>query len=141
MEMLNKYLASFFARTKDNGSLAILYALLVETLLIGYIFFAGLFTAETLLPTFVTVHLSLAKFLFALVLLTFITSALGRFLDMHFTWRITKKSPLLWLGTFWTIGILGLSLYKFPLVTIPFLIGGFLAVGYLFSKIIFSEEH
>ncbi len=129
-----------FLRLRDNGTLTLVYALLSEALFFGYLAFVALFTLEMLLPTFITAHLSLAKFFFSLIIGTFLVSFLGHFLALRFTWRFTKKSPLLWLATLWTIGILSLSLYKFPPLLIPFLIGGFLTVGYLFGKIIFSEQ-
>lgn len=132
-----KYL--LLLRLRNEGVLHVIYALGVEALVIGFFFFAGLFTLETLLPTFVTVRLSLTKFFFALILASILLSLLGQFLSISLPTRLTKKSPLLWLGVLWSIGILVVSLMKFPPVLIPFLVIGFLLSGYLFWNI-FSEE-
>ncbi len=128
------------ASLKENGFLAVCYALLAEALIIGYLGFTLLFTVETLLPTFVTARFSLTTFLFVLVLLSFILAALGRYLDISFEQKINKKSPMLWLGLFWMLGILAISLYKFPPLAIPIIIAGFFLIGFLFWKILFGEE-
>lgn len=139
MELIQKKISDLLLRSKATGLLHVGYALLAEALIIGFVFFLGLFTIETLLPTFVTVRLSLTKFFFFLVIGTMMLSLLGHFLQVSFPWNITKKNPLLWLGVIWSIGILTLSLLKFP----PLLIGSilllFLVAGYLFWNI-FSEE-
>ena len=125
---------------KQNGFLAVCYALLLEALLIGYLGFMALFTIEMILPTFVAARFSLTKFFFLLFLFSFVLTALGRYLDMSFEWKITKKSPLLWLGFLWTLFILLLSLYKFPPFIIPIIILAFFAIGYLFWKILFGFD-
>ncbi|MFZ3031827.1 MAG: hypothetical protein WA082_02215 [Candidatus Moraniibacteriota bacterium] len=140
MNFLQKKLVDLLGQWRTTGTLQVVYALAVEALLIGYIYFIGLFTVETLLPTFITVRLSLTKFFFLLTLATFLLSLLGRFLNLSFPWNITKKSPLLWLGIIWSIGILTVSLIKFPLPIIPLLIAGFLLSGYLFWSIFFEEK-
>ena len=138
--MLNQYFIRHLKKMKQNGFLAVCYALLLEALIIGYLGFMALFTIEMLLPTFVSARFSLTKFFFLLFLFSFVLTALGRYLDMSFEWKITKKNPLLWLGLLWTLGILLLSLYKFPPVIIPIIILAFFSIGYLFWKILFSEE-
>ena len=140
MEFLEKKFVTSLMHWRATGVLHVVYALSTEALLIGYLYFIGLFTIETLLPTFVTVRFSLTKFFFLLLLATFLLSLLGRFLSLSFSWNITRKSPLLWLGILWAIGILTVSLIKFPFPIIPLLIGGFLVVGYLFWQIFFEEE-
>jgi hypothetical protein len=72
MEIIDNYLAKQLAPLKENGFLAVCYALLAEALFVGYLGFIALFTIETLLPTFVTVRFSLTKFLFILFLLSFV---------------------------------------------------------------------
>jgi hypothetical protein len=140
MEILNQYCVRQLARLKVDGTLSVFYALLAEALFLGYLGFIALFTVETLLPTFVTVRFSLTKFLFVLFLLSFVLGLLGRYLDLNFSWTIRKKSPWLMLGLFWTLGILALSLYKFPPLVILILILGFACTGFLFWKIFFDEE-
>lgn len=140
MEILTKQLLPTLERSKQSGTLLLIYALSAEALCIGYVFFAGLFTLETLLPTFVTVRLSLSAFFAILVLCTFVVALLGRFLQASFPWTFTMKSPLVILAILWAIGILALSLIKFPWILIPVLIAGFFLSGYLFWHILFEEE-
>lgn len=162
MEIFNKFFTPYITKLKENGFLTVCYALLLEALFIGYLGFIGLFTIEMLLPTFVSVRFSLTKFFFFLFLFSFVLTALGRYLNMNFEWKINpalsqdstpqqaaeysgkcgihKKNPTLWIGLLWTIGILLLSLYKFPLFIIPIIILAFFAIGYLFWKILFSDE-
>ncbi len=140
MEFLKKRFVISLIHWRATGVLHVVYALCVEALLIGYLYFIGLFTVETLLPTFVTVRFSLTKFFLLLIIASFLLSLLGRFLSLSFSWNTTRKSPLLWIGVLWAIGILTVSLIKFPLPLIPLLIGGFLLVGYLFWQIFFEEE-
>ena len=138
--MLNQYFIRHLKKMKQNGFLAVCYALLLEALLIGYLGFMALFTIEMILPTFVAARFSLTKFFFLLFLFSFVLTALGRYLDMSFEWKITKKNPLLWLGFLWTLCILLLSLYKFPPFIIPIIILAFFAIGYLFWKILFGFD-
>lgn len=139
IKLMIDYLTKRLNPLKENGSLSVVYALLTEALLLGFIGFVVLFTIETLLPTFVTERFSLTKFFFVLFLLSFILITLGRYLNISFQQSINKKSPLLWLGLLWTLGILAISLYKFPLPIIPFIIAGFFLFGFLFWKI-FSQN-
>jgi len=139
MEFLQKKLTLAFEGWRATGILHVVYALALEALFIGYLFFLGLFTVETLLPTFVTVRFSLTKFFFVLITTTILLSLLGRFLNVSFTWSITKKNPLLWLGLLWAIGILTVSMIKF-LFFIPLLIVLFLLSAYLFWQIFFEQK-
>lgn len=140
MEALEKLLAPYIATLKQNGLLTVCYALLAEALIIGFLGFGALFTIETLLPTFVTIRFSLTQFFSILILLTFVLSILGHFLDISFESKMNRKNPWLWIGLIWMLGILLISLYKFPPLTIPFIIAGFFLVGFLFYKIFFEQE-
>lgn len=140
METLRNFFTSRLAKFRENGFLTVCYALLLEALVIGYLGFIALFTMEMLLPTFVSARFSLTKLFFSLFLFSFVLTALGRYLDMNFEWKINKKNPMLWFGLLWTLGILLLSLYKFPLTIIPIIILAFFLIGYLFWKILFDEE-
>lgn len=133
------YLTKRLDPLKKNGFLFVIYALLAEALILGFIGFVTLFTIETLLPTFVTARFSLTKFFFVLLLLSFVLTALGHYIGISFDKTINKKNPLLWLGLLWTLGILAISLYKFPSPVIPFIIAGFFFVGFLFWKIFFTK--
>jgi hypothetical protein len=141
MNIFDQYLSLRLARLKENGFLTVCYALLLEALIVGYLGFLALFTIEMLLPTFITAHFSLTKFFFFLFLFSFVQTALGRYLDISFEWKINKKSPSVWLGLLWTLFILLLSLYKFPPLIIPIIIFAFFAIGYLFWKILFDEKN
>lgn len=140
MKIVSAYLTKQLSSLKENGFLSVIYALLAEALLLGFIGFVALFTIETLLPTFVTARFSLTKFFFVLFLFSFALVLLGRYLNISFQQKINKKSPLLWLGLLWTFGILAISLYKFPLPAIPIIIAGFFLAGFLFWKIFFGEN-
>lgn len=139
MELIQKKISNTLLHYRATGVLHVLYALLAEALLIGFVFFATLFTVETLLPTFVTVRFSLTKFFFFLLIGTMGLSLLGHFLQASFPWNITKKNPLLWIGLLWGTGILLISLSKFPPLLIPILLFFFLVTAFLFWNI-FSEE-
>lgn len=125
---------------RASGLLKVIYTLATEALLIGYVYFIGFFTIETLLPTFVTVRFSLTTFFFFLIIATMLLSLLGRFLALSFSWNINKKSPLLWLGLLWTLGIATISLIKFPLVLLLIIIALFFLSGYLFWNIFFEKK-
>src|SRR3989338_3613101 len=140
MESIKQKIENILRKWQEAGLLHVAYALLLEALIIGYLGFMALFTIEMLLPTFVSARFSLTKFFFLLFLFSFVLTALGRYLDMSFEWKITKKSPLLWLGFLWTLFILLLSLYKFPPFIIPIIILAFFAIGYLFWKILFGFD-
>ena len=140
MNTLFEKVQAFGHQWRTDGRLVVCYALLLETLVIGYIGFIGLYTLEMLLPTFITVRLSLTKFFFLLIILTMITASLGRFLNMQFSFNIHKKHPLVWIGCLWLFGISMLALYKFPPFIIPLIILSFFLIGYLFWKILFGKD-
>lgn len=140
MKNFTVYCAEKIIRLKENGVLAVFYALLTEALFIGYLAFIALFTLEMLLPTFVTVRLDLTTFFFILFLFSFVLTLVGHILDLTFDQKIQKKNPALWIGLLFTVSILILSLSNFPPLLIPFIIIAFLLIGFLFWKIFFSEE-
>ena len=121
----------YFETWKQNGSLSVVYALLVEALFLGYLAFAVLFTAETFLPT--------ATFFAVLFTLSFVLIRLSRYLDLSFPFVLNKKSPMLWLGLLWAFLITAISLIKFPLWSVLLILLGFTATGYLFWKILTEE--
>lgn len=123
-----------------SGALRVAYTLSVEALAIGYLYFIGLFTLETLLPTFITVRFSLTLFFFFLLLATFLVALLGQFLELSFPFKITRKSPLFILGLLWGTGILVISLVKFPWWSIILISVLFLVCASLFWNIFFEEK-
>lgn len=140
MEPLHKKITAVLGRSRQSGLLLVVYALLAEALFIGFLYFVGFFTIETLLPTFVTVRFSLTTFFLVLIIATMLLALLGRFLDITFPWNITKKSPLLWLGIVWGIGILLVSLIKFPPVILILIIALLLTALFLFWHVFFEEK-
>lgn len=141
MQIIISYFVKQLAILKENGSLSVVYALLAEALILGFIGFMVLFTIETLLPTFVTARFSLTKFFFVLFLLSFILAALGQYLDINFQQQANKKNPLFLFGLLWMFGIFAISLYKFPPLIIPVIIAGFFIVGFLFWKIFLQNKN
>src|SRR3989344_5586006 len=122
---------------KDRNALAVMHALLLEFLVFGYLGFLGLFTLETLLPTFVTVRFSLA----GLLLLTFLAAILAEKLEKSYVplqkpWHRLLFVPAL----LWILGILALSLYKFPLWAIIVLVLASLALLFLFWQLFFARD-
>lgn len=140
MELVQKSILTRLEKLKKNGFLAVLYALLCEALCIGALAFLGLLTLEMLLPTFIITRLSLTKFFFALFTLSLGLIFLARYLDLSFSFTLHKKSPWLWLGTFWLLGIILLSLYKFPPLSIPIIAFGLLVSVFLFIRLFFSKD-
>lgn len=140
MKALKELLTSYLTTLKQNGVLEVCYALLAETLILGFLGWSALFTIETLLPTFVTVRFSLTQFFSILVLLTFVLSVLGHFLGISFESKINKKNLWLWIGLVWTLFILTISLYKFPPFTTVLIIVAFFFIGFLFYRIFFGQK-
>lgn len=139
MNFLSQKALDTLVEWRLSGVLRVVYVLAVEALAIGYLYFIGLFTLETLLPTFITARFSLTLFFFVLLLCTFLVALLGQFLELSFPFKITRKSPLFILGLLWGTGILVISLVKFPLWAIAILVTLFLFSSYLFWHI-FAEE-
>lgn len=127
-------------RFQSDGLPEVGYALLAEFLTLGYFVFAVLFTAETILPGFITPHVSLTKFLFVLVLASFLLVALGRRIEVSFPLPPSRSRPLVWFGVLWTTGILAVSLIRFPRWSIPVIILAFLTAGYLFWTTLIRTE-
>ncbi|MDD2766481.1 MAG: hypothetical protein PHH40_01790 [Candidatus Moranbacteria bacterium] len=139
MNTITTVLLEQLLRFKKNGVLAVCYALLLEFLFIGYIGFAGLFTLEMLLPTFVTARLSLTIFFLYLLSGSLLLAFLGSVLDMRFSWNIQKNHPLIWIGSLWALALFLLSLIHFPLSSIPLIILALFTIGFLFWNIFFHE--
>lgn len=140
MEHWHQSLLSLLKRGRDTGFLAVVHALLTEALLIGLLYALGLMTVEALLPTFVTTRFSIALFVGALLLMLFLTGALGRFLHLSFPRTLSLRHPLAILGLLWGVGILLVSLVKFPLWSIPLIIILFLFTGYHFFQLFLEEK-
>lgn len=140
MEHWHQSLLSLLKRGRDTGFLTVVHALLTEALLIGLLYALGLITVEALLPTFVTTRFSIALFIGGLILLLLLTSALGHFLALSFPRTLTLRHPLALLGLLWGVGLLLVSLVKFPFWSIPLIIALFLVSGYHFFQLFLEEK-
>lgn len=99
---------------KATGTLSIFVALFFELLVVLWLSFFALFALETLLPTFITIRLSLANFLAVLILGTVFYLFLERQLDLPT--EETKTPPWLSVGAWGFCFILiALSLARFSL--------------------------
>ncbi|MFA9262361.1 MAG: hypothetical protein ACEQSB_03335 [Undibacterium sp.] len=130
-------------RSKKNGSLAIGANLLFDIVLLGWLAFAGLYSIEVLLPTFVTARLSLVKFSVILIGLTALLAVTGK--SLPHTSRITERAPhihrwLFFVTIAFILGILTLAHYRFPWWTIPISVGSYAATSYVFWKNYRSEK-
>lgn len=127
-------------RYKENGILTLLFNILIEFLFIGYIGFIALFGIETILPLFITSHISLTKLFIILSLLSFCTIFIGHIIEQDFDIRFNKKNPILWIGLFFLLGILLLSILRFPLGTLPFILTAFFILLWIIWNIFFTEN-
>lgn len=110
---------------KETGWLAVITALLLELILALWIIFLALFSLETLLPTFVTIRVSLTSFLSLLILLT----TLYLVLEQHLTLPLVQtKTPRL---MSWGVSLFGFTLILLSLARFPLLAGGFFLVLYM----------
>ncbi len=137
---LKEYFTNTIDLWKETGSLALVWTLLFEVLVVGYIGFAGLYTLEVLLPTFITARLSLTKVFFFLLLGTSILAWLGAKLELDFPKESLWKSPSLWITILWGVGLLLISLIKLPLWSIPIFFGATLGMIFLFLKLLFFQD-
>lgn len=119
--------------------LAILAALLLELLLVLWIGFLVLFALETLLPTFITIRLSLANFLAILVLGTVFYLFLEK--ELNLPTDETKTPRFLTVGV-WGFGfiLIALSLARFTLAGVIIFFIAYLILWWLFSQVLREKE-
>lgn len=118
---------------KHSGMLALVAALLFELLVVLWLSFLALFSLETLLPTFVTVRLSLTNFLAVLILGTLLYLSLEQKIsDNHSVDTNTKLERWIRIGL-WVFGalLLLLSLARFSLIGVIIFFFGYLALLWL----------
>ncbi len=119
--------------------LAILAALLLELLLVLWIGFLVLFALETLLPTFITIRLSLANFLAILVLGTVFYLFLEK--ELNLPTDETKTPRFLTVGVWGFCFILiALSLARFTLAGVIIFFIAYLILWWLFSQVLREKE-
>lgn len=128
-------LKNLFEQFIDKGYGHILYALLIETILLILLSFAGLFTLETILPGLISGRFVIGKLIIIVTLLFFFTAFLGRSLGISLPITISSSlRTLLILMGLWALGILTISLLAFPTWSIPILLISFGAIGYFFFR-------
>ena len=119
----------------EQGYLHVLYALLVEIILLLLISFAGLFTLETILPGLISTRFVIGKIIITVTLLVFFTAFLGNMLDIEFPLAPSRLMRSLFIGgTLWIISISVISLISFPFWSIPLFLLTFGAIRYLAFK-------
>lgn len=118
---------------KANGTIAIASALLFELLTVLWPGFFMLFALETLLPTFVTIRLSLSNFLAFLILATIFYLFLERQLDDSPSQ--TKTPWWLTVGA-WGFGVIliGLSFARFPLMGVLIFLVSYLCLTWVLNR-------
>lgn len=125
---MREKIALSLERFKKNGSLAIAALLLTELAAVLWLGFLGLFALETLLPTFVTVRLSLTEYLTWLVLgtaaLLFLRDKAG---VTAFEVPPSIAGPLFWTAILALALLVALSMARFPVIP-----GIIFFVGYSF---------
>lgn len=110
----------------ERGYLHVASALLFEFLIAGFVVFAALFTFETLLPTSVMPRLSLAKLLFALLMLLALLGAINRRAGIVFSDTFPLAHPLVIMAGIWGVLVMLVSSYRFPVWSIFVLLPLFL---------------
>jgi hypothetical protein len=126
---------NLFEKFMRDGHAHVLYALLVEVILLILLSFAGLFTLETILPGIISSRFIIGKLIIIAVPLIFFTAFLGRVLGISFsTFHSSSLRILIIGGLLWTLGISILSLLAFPIWSIPIFLISFATIGYLVYK-------
>lgn len=122
-----------FNQWKASGKLVIIAALLFELLTVLWFGFFILFALETLLPTFVTIRLSLSNFLALLMIGTVGYLFLERQLDLP---QAETKTPRWLTAGAWLFGftLITLSLARFSLSGAAIFLVLYLFLWWLFSQ-------
>ena len=123
-----------------SPTFAFLFSLCCELLLVLYLFFFFLWTAEIILPGFISLRINLAPYFATLLGFTFGLMYLGERAHYEFPRTFSLEKPLLILAILWSTGIVGLSLIKFPWWAIITLLITFLVVIFYFWKTLIQED-
>ena len=125
----------FWKKLIGEGYGHVLYALLIEAVMLMLIAFAGLFTLETILPGIISARFVLGGLFIIISLLVFFAAFLGKRLDLSFPAAHAQmlRTPII-IGSLWSLGILILSLLAFPIWSIPIFLLSFGAIAYLTFK-------
>lgn len=123
-------------RMKKNGALAIFANLLFDTVLVGWLAFAGLYALEALLPTFIIARLSLVKLGIILIGLTALLAGLRKSLTKVETEGEAPAagSFVAWSAAIFFFGTIAIAHYRFPWWSIPICVGGYALLAWFLMK-------
>lgn len=99
-----------------------IYSLLGELLVILFVFFAFLTTAEILLPGFISLRLNLTWYIFFLLAASMLLLALGKAAHITPPQKIPLEKTFLTLSALWSLSVIGMSLFHFPWWSICFIL-------------------
>lgn len=123
----NNLIETFFKK----GYAHVLYALLIEGILLIFLSFSGLFTLETILPGIISGRFIIGKLIIIATTLLFFAAFLGRMLGISFSLAISRSERGLIIGSLaWILGIAIISLLAFPIWSIPIFLITFSLIGY-----------
>ena len=121
-------------------ALAFVFSLCCELLIVLYLFFFFLWTTEIILPGFISLRIDLAPYFATLLGATFILMYIGQLAHYEFPKTFPFEKTLLSLATFWGLGIVVISLIKFPWWAIVTLVASFILVVFYFWKLLLQEK-
>ena len=141
MSLLTKLQSSLKEKfTFQKVALTFFFSLSCELLVILYLFFFFLWTAEVFLPGFISLRINLAPYIALLLGATFGLVALGEHLDLSFPDNIRFEKTLISLCFLWGFIIVSVSLIDFPWWTILFLLAIFIFTLVYFYQTIFTQK-
>lgn len=117
------------------------YSLMGELLVLLFIFLAFLMTAEILLPGFISLRLNLTWYLFLLLVGVFLLLLVGKISDIQPIHKIPLERGVVTLSSLWGVGIIGLSLYRFPWWSILILLGLLALVSVWAYQILYPKNN
>ncbi|MCW1888601.1 MAG: hypothetical protein KIH67_003550 [Candidatus Moranbacteria bacterium] len=142
---MKNWIQSFVLWTKEDSLrkspvVAFLFSLACELLLVLYLFFFFLWTAEIILPGFISLRINLSPYFATLLGFTFGLMYLGQQAHYVFPKNFSFEKPLFILAILWSTGIVGLSLIKFPWWAILSLLIAFFVIIFYFWKTLLEDQ-
>lgn len=115
------------------------YSLFGEFLVLLFLFLAFLWTAETLLPGFISLRINLTWYLILLLLLTSLFLVFGKFQNIKPIQSKRFIKSLFSMIGLWSLLIIGVSLYHFSLWSILLILGCVMLISFLSWKHFFRD--
>lgn len=143
---MKNWIQSFILWVKEKDTLvksplfAFFFSLSAELVLILYLFFFFLWTAEIILPGFISLRINLSPYFATLLGLTFGLMYLGQRAHYEFPKTSSFEKPLLILAILWSTSIVALSLIKFPWWAIISLLLAFFVIVFYFWKTLLEDR-